>query len=232
MLGTWDVSLQIPIEMVNRIGKLNKNSSIDEWQDVYDELSEHYHYRHYICNSKEDDCPFPSKIWTFQHHAAHFNAPESIVLAMIEKMYPMSYKDAEGKMPAAHIAADKSQNYKNLFAPKYGLSNISFDRLAKIEKNFHSVINSRVEDKVKENNLILPSLSVILELKNYSKLDDQFWCPIPGMYGGFSFDFTLNDEESDVVSLETSSWCRVAGGSGQTHKCTEDKWELTDEGFV
>jgi len=232
MIGTWDALIQIPIEMVDRVVKLSNNSSEEEWQDVYDELLERHQYRHFLYNSKEDDCPFPSKIWTFQHHAAFFNAPKNVIVRMVAKGYPMSYKDGEGKMPVAHVATDKSQEYKDLFIPKYGLSNLNFDRLDKIEKNFHSVINSRVEDLVKEKKLLLPSLSVALEWKNFIKGEEKFWCPIPGMYGGFSFDFTLNEDESDVVSLETSSWCRVAGGSGQSHKCTEDKWELTDEGFV
>ena len=52
------------------------------------------------------------------------------------------------------------------------------------------------------------------------------------MYGGFSYSLILNEDKNDVVALKTSSWCRVAGGSGQTHECTADGWKLENEGFV
>lgn len=52
------------------------------------------------------------------------------------------------------------------------------------------------------------------------------------MYGGFTATFELNEEKTDVEALITSSWCRVVGGSGNTHRCTENEYVLTAEGFV
>ncbi len=45
------------------------------------------------------------------------------------------------------------------------------------------------------------------------------------MYGGFHI--TLRQGY-----LESSSWCRVVGGSGQLHVITHEGAVLVDEGFV
>lgn len=49
------------------------------------------------------------------------------------------------------------------------------------------------------------------------------------MYGGFRYILEIKDEEYE---LHTDSWCKVAEGSGQSHKITKDSCELTAEGFV
>jgi hypothetical protein len=43
----------------------------------------------------------------------------------------------------------------------------------------------------------------------------RLWFPVPGMYG--CFDITLRQGRLDV-----RSWCRVVGGSGQTHLVTHE----------
>ncbi|MGW5571250.1 hypothetical protein ACWEVD_08610 [Nocardia thailandica] len=49
----------------------------------------------------------------------------------------------------------------------------------------------------------------------------RLWCPIPGMYGGFSITFATDADELDVRSSR-----RVVGGSGQMHRIRPDGYEL------
>ena len=51
------------------------------------------------------------------------------------------------------------------------------------------------------------------------------WLAVPGMYGGFHY--VLRGEE-----LVVKSWCRVVGGSGQTHRITADGYWMTESGYV
>jgi hypothetical protein len=53
----------------------------------------------------------------------------------------------------------------------------------------------------------------------------RLWFPVPGMYG--CFDITLRQG-----CLDVRSWCRVVGGSGQTHLVTHEGAVLSDLGFV
>lgn len=72
--------------------------------------------------------------------------------------------------------------------------------------------------------LRLPELEPLLELE-----PQNVWFGIPGMYGGFSYDFQSDGIEAVLV---TESWCRVAGGSGQRHEVTSGGSKLVAEGFV
>ena len=233
-MAEWDSFIEPEKEIIDRIASLTNQSNEEEWRDVVEEIAHKYLFKHYLCNYKaSEESPFPSKRWTIQHHAAHFNAPIEIIQFMVEKHFPMSFKDGEGKTPADHLGTNVDENYKALFKPKFGsISNLNLENLQKIEENFHAVINGRVKDLVEKHNLILPLLSVALEVQVAIEFVDHGWCPIPGMYGGFTIEFKLNEDESDVDHLITSSWCRVAGGSGEKHKCTPEKSELIDSGFV
>ena len=226
----WKAYIKPEQEMIDRISKLTNLSTEEEWIDVLEEMTEKYSYKHYLCSFKNlNESPFPNTKWTFQHHAAYHRAPKSVAQAMTEKYFAMSFKDSDGKLPKDYLPTDVEDEYKKLFTPNYGLSNINLQKLSKIEKNFHEVINSRVKDLVEKNNLVLPVLTVLLEKQRMGY--SEGWCAIPGLYGGFTIKFCLNDDESDVDFLETNSSCRVVGGSGQEHKCFPEKWELTDEGF-
>lgn len=225
----WKAYIEPNKEIIKRISGLTNSSTEDEWKDVLEEISL---FRQYVCNYKESsESPFPDKRWTLQHHAAFHRAPKNIVEAMKKKHFALSFTDSNGKLPKDHVPAEAEDQYRDLFTPKYDMAHLDFQKLAKIEKNFHEVILSRAEKLVKEHNLVLPLLTVILEQRELSG-EEKVWCAIPGMYGGFSIELFLNEEGSNVEHLETRSWCRVVGGSGQSHKCTADKWELIDEGFV
>ena len=77
---------------------------------------------------------------------------------------------------------------------------------------------------LKESGFRLPELLILLELP-----EAKMYCPIPGMYGGFSYWLTETGNNAKLVS---ESWCRVVGGSGQCHQVTAAGSKLVEEGFV
>ncbi len=96
------------------------------------------------------------------------------------------------------------------------------DILRRIEEHFHAVIKRRVVD---EGRLPLPDA-----LPHLDGVDgERHWFPVPGMYGGFSFQWDVSGKE---LRLVVESWCRVVEGSGQRHHITAQGAELVDEGFV
>ena len=83
----------------------------------------------------------------------------------------------------------------------------------------HAMITVRTRNYGGERTTGLPQVEPIIELgRNLS-------CPVPGMYGGFTFRW-----DDDAVVSE--SWCRIVGGSGQRHRITVHGVELLEDGFV
>lgn len=228
MFTEWNGCLTLDdrlTELLQRIIALKKDSPEEAWNECQDELDEHDGF---ISNDSVAGA-FPSGRWTFLHHAVYHNAPFSTLERMNEQKFVRSLRDSEGKMPVDYLSADASEEYRALVTPVYKIENIDWTKLRKIEEHFHQVILNRAEQLVKDHHLILPMLSVFLEATTE---DNEWYFGVPGMYGGFTMTLEYNNVNNDVVALNTSSWCRVAGGSGQSHCCTADGWELNDEGFV
>ncbi len=101
------------------------------------------------------------------------------------------------------------------------------DTLLKIEHYFHQLIRERAGYFIRRQQLELPQLPQLTATLLANKSPD--WFPIPGMYGGFSYE--LKTLENEMV-LITESWCRVVGGSEQKHQITTQGIELLEEGFV
>ena len=72
---------------------------------------------------------------------------------------------------------------------------------------------------IAKEQLRLPELEPLTESEH-----PEVWFPVPGMYGGFGY--VLEGE-----ALTVSSFCRVAGGSGMTHRVTADGIELLERGW-
>jgi len=79
-------------------------------------------------------------------------------------------------------------------------------------------------DLIERQQLELPQLTATL-------FTDQshHYFPIPGMYGGFSYELTILENEMVLI---TESWCRVVEGSGQRHIITAKGIGLSAKGFV
>lgn len=99
--------------------------------------------------------------------------------------------------------------------------NIPPNILQLLQIQFHKVIDSRVKNLMHENDNTYPIL------KDYD--GKEIYHAIAGMYGGFNY--YIKKEDNEYV-LYCSSWSRICGGSGQTHRITINSFELIDEGFV
>lgn len=96
--------------------------------------------------------------------------------------------------------------------------------LRAIQRHFHEVIQSRAARLIEQHGLELPDLAALC-----SSDKSEGWFPIPGMAGGFTYQF---EGEGEQTKLITESWCRMALGSGQRHEITAEGSKLVAEGFV
>jgi hypothetical protein len=102
-------------------------------------------------------------------------------------------------------------------------STIDIEEVRAIEHHFHALIRQRASEfDIAE----LPDLPVIDpdQLREYTD-----WFAVPGMYGGFAYGI---DTSQEVLTLVSSSWCRVLGGSGQRHLITKAGAVLVEAGFM
>lgn len=99
--------------------------------------------------------------------------------------------------------------------------------LKKIEKFFHELIMFRAGHLIEEYEVEMPHITLDLLEKTDSFNRECF--PVPGMYGGFYYFLTMENNE---YLLNVDSWSRIVGGSGQTHEITVKKCELIAEGFI
>jgi hypothetical protein len=97
-------------------------------------------------------------------------------------------------------------------------SDADLEQLQKIQEHFHQLIRKRATEEfgLDISNLELPILTMDLLGQQG---DQRPWFPVPGMYGGFAYN--LKKEEKGLKLL-TESWCRVCGGSEQSHEITID----------
>lgn len=90
---------------------------------------------------------------------------------------------------------------------------------AALQAHFERLVGKRAHEgsiPVPEN---IPLLDDLAE-------GDELWFPVPGMYGGFALRCL------DAHTVEASSWCRIAGGSGERHRLTAEGAVLVEVGFV
>jgi hypothetical protein len=95
--------------------------------------------------------------------------------------------------------------------------------LIAIEKHFHAVIMDRAGEHIRQRNLELPKLDVLIAAP-----ETEGWFPVPGMYGGFKYRLERNGAD---LKLICESWCRVVDGSGQRHQITSEGRGLGGGGF-
>lgn len=187
-----------------------------KWDELLDELEQH---RDLInsCRLPKDNTS-PPKLFTPLHQAANGKAQKEVFEKLLALGASKSLKTAAGETAydiGKRVGLD-SDILSLIEVPEEIKQNEN--EIKKMEEGLHKAINGRVEDLVKKNGLQLPQLSFLYEF-------GEFWYPVPGMYGGFSV--SKNDK-----GIETSSWCRVAGGSGQRHVIDkEGNVELVEEGF-
>jgi len=147
------------------------------------------------------------------HHAADKGAPANIFTKLLDLGAYKSVKNANNETPH-DIALKKGleeEILKMLMLPVRVAENQ--ESISLMEAALHKVILGRVEDLIKKNGQSLPQIGrlweeTVGEEEGYSTA----WFAVPGMYGGFSLNLNVAENE-----LTADSWCRVAGGSEERH---------------
>ena len=93
----------------------------------------------------------------------------------------------------------------------------------RIEHLFHGLIRSRAVEFDLPELPEMPQLDVSMVTESEAR-----WHPVPGMYGGFSYQLM---ERGNSLLLSVSSWSRVVGGSGMRHAITASQVLLEAEGI-
>ncbi|MEO8815627.1 MAG: ankyrin repeat domain-containing protein [Mycobacterium sp.] len=162
------------------------------------------------------------------HQAAWHGAPAEVVVKMLGHGALRSLPDAKGRT-AHDVAVEKQQSAELVALLAPAPSPLTRERALALDANLEWVIDGRIHtDQILEGYsdhdlrrvLRYPPVAVLHEPANRS-----VWFPIPGMYGGFRITLRRG-------YLETTSWIRVVGDSGQTHVITHRGTTLVDEGFT
>lgn len=162
-----------------------------------------------------------SSLFAPLHQAAWAGAPESVVKRLLAFGAWRTLRTADGETAADIAAARGNDHLSALLVPEL-LRETSEATIAQLECQLQAVIYGRVFDLCREHRIRTPQVGPLLEYPAA-----VMWCPIPGMYGGFSITFAPDADE-----LIVESWCRVVGGSGERHRVRPDGFELVEKGFV
>jgi len=161
--------------------------------------------------------------YTPLHQAAYSGAALLTINGLIQRGAWRSLLNSQGERP---VDIAKRKGYDELIPLLETEYHMHMDTqpLLQIEAHFHALIKQRVEKLVNKENLRLPQLSILLELKK-----PKMWFPVPGMYGGFEYQLVFRHKKPLLL---TSSWIRVIQGSGQKHVIDSQGSRLTETGFV
>ncbi len=154
------------------------------------------------------------------HQAAFLGGPVPVVERLLELGAWRTLRTADGDTAADIAAANGHIELAALLAPRL-VREVDATDLAQLECQLHGVILGRVLDLCRDCGFRAPPLAPLLEYP-----EATMWAAIPGMYGGFAIELA-----ADRAELDVSSWCRVAGGSGERHRIRPDGFELVEKGF-
>lgn len=191
-------------------------SKSGDWATMIGILSE---YPDYVNSGR----PGGASLFTPLHQVAYSGAPVEIAQRLIDLGAFRTIENARGERPV-DVADLKGHRHLHDILKPVLYHHVPEDVLKKIQANFHTVIRGRIDSELPNHNLRLPELAPLLELR-----EPSVWFPVPGMYGGFSYELDTAGEEAKLM---VSSWSRVVGGSGQRHEVTARGSELVEEGFV
>lgn len=187
-----------------------------DWKSVFDLLAEH--------GECINSCRPGGKSWyTPLHQAAYSGAPLSVVQRLIKLGAFRTIENARGERPVDVAERNGHQHLLKVLEPAL-YHRVPAGVIRKIQSYFHEVIKGRIDAELPNHNLRLPELSPLLELQR-----PQMWFPVPGMYGGFSYELETPGVNAKLI---VESWSRICGGSGQRHEITTRGAELVEEGFV
>ncbi|MEP7124480.1 MAG: ankyrin repeat domain-containing protein [Byssovorax sp.] len=186
------------------------------WPRMFEILAEHPGLVNYAR-------PGSASLYAPLHQVAHAGAPAAIVQRLIGLGAWRTLQNFRGERPIDVAVRMGHTHLIEALTPVY-LHRVPVAELLAIQEHFHRLIQRRVEREVNKNALRLPELTPLLEIET-----PKMWFPVPGMYGGFSYELS---PEIPPARLVVESWSRVVGGSGQRHEITAEGTLLVAEGFV
>lgn len=157
------------------------------------------------------------------HQAARGDAPVEVVRRLVGLGAWRTLRNSRGERAVDVAERCRHRRLIDALTPVYK-RDVPVEDLRNIQVHFHAVIQGRARALIQEHALRLPELEPLLELAT-----PHTWFPVPGMYGGFSYDLKVADVD---VTLVSESWSRVVDGSGQRHEITTAGSRLVEEGFV
>eukprot|EP00736_Rhodelphis_marinus_P001361 Rmarinus@m.5043 len=188
-------------------------AKIADWNVVFEHLEE----KPSLVNESR---PGGTSLFTPVHQIAYFNAIDQCERMLTFKPW-LSLKTSSG-LTASDIA-ERSEHTElaDLLRPRF---RAGYDPsvVSKLEEQLWGAMKSRVDDLLKKTEMKPPQLSPLYEEGG----PRSFYIPVPGMYGGFDVHLASPTEVS------ATSWCRVAGGSGMTHRITPNDFTIQSEGFL
>lgn len=159
---------------------------------------------------------------TLLHVFVEAGAPAKHVLELVELGALRSVRDRRALRPVDLLVPGADQELQAALEPTFR-HKVPSETLERLQRQLHRLMNERADFLIQEHKLRLPQLSALLELE-----EPTMWCPVPGMYGGFRV--RLKRDGTDPL-LESSSACRVVGGSGQRHEITPDGYAMVEAGY-
>lgn len=162
------------------------------------------------------------------HQAAWLGASPSVVRDLLERGALRSLRDSRGRTPR-DIAVERGHGdeLRDVLDPP----GAGWDerRGAVLDDGLAAVIDGRIGGLRRDEDSPRGSLRSVLRYPPVEILNEvpgqSVWFAVPGMLGGFSI--TLRQGY-----VESISWSRVVGGSGQAHVITREGVMLVDERFV
>lgn len=162
-------------------------------------------------------------LFTPLHQAAYQGASQDIVMRLIKFGAMRTLMNARGERPVDVAERRGNKHLLRTLASRVKHS-VPNGVLAKLQEHFHQVILGRIDKPLAGHQLRLPELACLLELKR-----PAMWFPVPGMYGGFSYELRRDGVDPMLV---VESWSRVDGGSVQRHEITTAGSAPVEEGSV
>ncbi|GAA1979778.1 ankyrin repeat domain-containing protein [Kitasatospora viridis] len=158
--------------------------------------------------------------WTPLHQAAFHGAPVAVAEQLLAAGAWRTIRAVDGERPVDIATRLGHHQLVPLLrpAPRHEVAD---GDLRAMEHFLHALIRVRTESMGITARLLPPQVSVLGELP-----DARLHFAVPGMYGGFTTEL-----KADQVQLEVRSFCRVAGGSGQTHRITPEECALIENGW-
>ncbi|NNJ11796.1 ankyrin repeat domain-containing protein [Chloroflexales bacterium ZM16-3] len=167
--------------------------------------------------------PHGQSHYTVLHQAAHGGAPAEVVQQLIAIGAWRTLRTSQAERAVDIALRQGHMELLPLLTPVLAREIVP-TILQAIQDHFHAVIWARLAERNLAVDMRLPELEPLLELER-----PTMWFPVPGMYGGFSYELSAVAGSPALIS---ESWSRVVGGSGQRHLVSPHGSVLLDEGFV